>query len=145
MSLYLMIYHWRNVFISTISYICFLINTTILLTFIYGFILLSKGIPDPIYIEDLFIFSYYRYVIFFGITLLVIIVYLLIKCYPFILPYISTVTYPHLKEQVRLILFTWDEGPLGWLNSKFIHIIQVLQNISQILILKITLISWHEN
>jgi hypothetical protein len=59
--LYFTLYNWRKLSISLLSYICFSINYMFLLSFLYGFSILYRGLPQARYVEDLSIFSYYRY------------------------------------------------------------------------------------
>jgi hypothetical protein len=96
-----------------------------LLSFLSGFSILYRGLPQAIYVEDLSIFSYYRYLTLLIFTIIVAILWIILKYNAVLLPIFSIILYPHLKEQMRIILFTWDEGFLGWLNNRLIHILQL--------------------
>ena len=112
---YILLYIWRNLLITLRSFICFIINFFILSLFLFGFYNLYLGFPQPIHIEDLSLFSYYRYLIFLVITVLGLFFYILLRFYPspFLESFINLVTFPYLKEDVRLFLNSWNDSIFG--------------------------------
>jgi hypothetical protein len=95
--------------------------------YLWGFYLLLFSLKIPIYKDQLSILSQYRYLL---ISLIVIsisflfLAYLLnisSSCLKFsIQNFISKITYPYLKEEVRLILYTWNIQLFSSLCSKLI-------------------------
>jgi hypothetical protein len=109
--LYIFVHWWLNVERSISSYLAFLGNVLILSLYILGFVNLIKGLPNPIYVENLSTFSYYRYMLFLIIALIGICTYLLFKLG--VIPNsweskLSFITFPYFKEEIRILLASRD-------------------------------------
>jgi hypothetical protein len=118
--IYTIIYIWRNVPFTLKSFIAFIINSWFFSLFLFGFYRIYIGIPDTIYIENLSLYSYYRYMIFLSIAILGLIIYHLVNAnrMPNSLLFIANyISFPNLKEEVRLVLYTWNETIFGHLFS----------------------------
>jgi hypothetical protein len=109
--IYIFLYSWLNVRKSMPSFLAFFGNILILCLYILGFINLIKGLPNPIYLENLSTFSYYRYMLFLIIALIGICTYLLFKLG--VIPNsweskLSIFTFPYFKEEIRKLLASRD-------------------------------------
>jgi hypothetical protein len=114
-SFYYLLSKWRSLPVSLKSLIFFLINYTIVILYTFSFILLKQGLPSAIYLEDLSKYSQYKYLLLVLIGFLGILVYTLARRSDVFQSVINIILYPYLKEEVRIILYTWNEtlfGPL---------------------------------
>ena len=120
--IYIIFYYYHKLDITLTSWIAFLVNSTIFGLFIYGiFNIYYKGLP-PIYVEDLSVFSYYRYLSFLVLTVLTLLVYFLFKNYPSMNSLVKYFTFPYLKEELRLILDLWKYS--SFLCSRLLNLLQ---------------------
>lgn len=108
---YSMLYTWRELPMSFSSYLAFSGNMIILSLYTLGLLNLMKGLPNPIYIENLSTFSYYRYMVFLGAALIAITFYFLFKLG--VIPSswqskTSLLTFPYLKEEFRIVLDSFN-------------------------------------
>lgn len=112
---YIIIYTYRSITMSIISFLWFSVG---FITFIFLgvsalFIMLRK-VPS-IFLEDLSIFSYYKYVILLIICSIGFIILTMFK-------YTNTskhstfrdfLFFPYMKEEFRTILYTWNNAFMG--------------------------------
>src|SRR5271155_844015 len=147
---YVTMYLYRPLPLSVISFFKFLCNITLLTLFLYSFYrIFFLGLPKPIFVQDLSLFSIYRYTFFLIIT--TISFTLLIVHYFYPLQKVSSLThtfaFPYLKEEIRILLdSTWfdekcsnildflSESKLNryffyFIHSSFIVIIPFIQSI----------------
>lgn len=111
LSIYIKLYNWRKLELSVLSFIFFSINIAQLLIYIiairFFFNNTYKEISNAIYLENLSIISQYRYLILTLISIFFMLGFLILKKYNYDIP--SSFTYPYLKEEIRKILYTWNE------------------------------------
>jgi len=118
------LYKRRKLPLSYFSFLCFSINFLIFCSFIFGILNIFLGLSKPIYIENLPQYSYYKYAGFLFIFILAGICYFIIR---YFFPKFknnvlwSRLTFPHLKEEVRLILYTWNESIFGNICSNIME------------------------
>lgn len=112
-SFYYLLSKWRSLRVSLKSFIFFLINYTIIVLYIFSFILLIQGIPSAIYLEDLSTYSQYKYLLLVLIGFLGLLVYILARRLDIFQRVINIILYPYLKEDVRIILYTANETLFG--------------------------------
>lgn len=132
---YIMLYTWRHLSISVPSYLAFLGNVLFLSLYILGFINLIKGLPNPIYLENLSTFSYYRYMLFLSVALMGICIYFFLKLE--IIPHswgskLYFFTFPYLKEEIRVLLYSWNDtffGPICCSIMDHIHSSKVFRSV----------------
>jgi hypothetical protein len=122
LSIYNKLYIWRNLPISFKSFIFFFLNATQFILYAWSFyLLIFFKFPKPIYLEDLSIISQYRYLVLFVAFCISIIIYFIAYFFNNQFPLnISLFTYPYLKEEIRIILYTWHHI-FSQLFSKFLH------------------------
>ena len=119
--IYILVYFWRHIPIELVSYIWFMINSGIFVLFLLGFYnVFFIGLPNPIHLQDLSDFSYWRYFALLFFTLLGFISYFFIITYPsdFGSSIVHILSFPYLKENVRIILSSWDYSLLGDFSIK---------------------------
>lgn len=113
MTLNNFLYRWLNLELSKTSLVSFMIVVVMFSFYIKGFLTIYYGLPTPIYVQDLPLLSQYRYLLFSLGTLIVIILWF-IGCFVKNLSSLyQKVTYPYIKEEVRKILYCWNEGFMG--------------------------------
>lgn len=117
--LYQIIYYWRNLTYSTLSFIRFTLFILQLLLFLFGiFNLFSYTIP-PIHINDLSIFSQYRYLVFSIFSILTIITFII---YIRAQSSLSNIFYIiSIRHEIYAILYTWNQTIFGDYCSKLIE------------------------
>ena len=110
--------------LSLKSFLLFFINYLQLLLYFWSFYLISFSLKNPIYKADLSIFSQYRYLLVSIITISVFL-YILVR-FTMLSPsssysqFMSKLNYPYLKEEIRTILYTWNDTYFGNISSKLI-------------------------
>lgn len=95
---------------TVISFICF--NLFFLILFLYFrslyFLLIHYQDMTPIRINNLSLFAQYRY-LFYSIM---VIVFGVFWCLSFYVKkfsnFLTIITFPYIKEEIRLILYTWN-------------------------------------
>jgi hypothetical protein len=104
--IYFIIYKILQIKISITSLFFFLCNCSILTLFFFGFYNIHKGMSNPIYIENLSVFSAYR-------SLLLLFLSIITLCYYFISKYVfpestnqTFITFPYLKQQMHEIIYS---------------------------------------
>lgn len=112
-SLYLKLYSWRNLTKSFFSFFIFLLITTQLFLYLYTGFLLIYTIEDPIYLNDISVFSQYRYLILFSISCCALIVVIISVIFKLNFYQNPIITFPFIKEEFRLILDTWQSTAFG--------------------------------
>ena len=120
---YLILYIWRGLAIHVSSFIYFLVNYSFLILFLFAFYNVSKGLPTPIYVENLSAFAYWRYSVFLCLSLLGLIVLFLLRYYPSISYFAELVNFPYLKHQIHLVLVTWEYSFVGDVCSKLLNLL----------------------
>jgi hypothetical protein len=126
LSLYVKLYTWRNLKISIKSYIFFMLNTVQFMLYLWSFYLLFFVIQSPIHLKDLSVYSQYRYLLMSIIVISISLFFFIYLLSPSssaklgIQDFMSKITYPYLKEEVRLILYTWNDALFSSLCSKLI-------------------------
>jgi hypothetical protein len=86
------------------------------------YLLIFFRFPKPIHLEDLSIISQYRYLVLFVVFCIFIIIYLIAYFFNNQFPLnISFFTYPYLKEEIRVILYTWNDSFFSPICSKIIE------------------------
>ena len=99
----------REIKMSIPSFLCFYINSFIIYLFISGFITGLIFIDHPIYLNDLSVFSRYRYLLLVCITIIFSILFIIHKFWDNykIYEFLTLITYPYLKRQMNEILDTF--------------------------------------
>lgn len=119
-SLYLKLYAKRHLSYSMKSFFWFLLNYIQMFIYIWSCYLICFSAKTPIYKENLSLFSQYRYLLF-SIIVISIILYFLITIFKSSKQaFISKISYPYLKEEIRVILYTWNATIFSPLCSKLI-------------------------
>src|ERR1700759_2679745 len=125
LSIYIKLYYWRQLPISMKSYIFFLATCTQFNLYLWSLYIIIFYLKKPIYLENLSVYSQYRYLLFSIIT---ISIFLYIIISSSILSssvsyqiFMSKITYPYLKEEIRVILYTWNDSIFGNVFSKLIE------------------------
>jgi len=114
MLLYVLLYAGRNLDVSLGSLVRIYCNLLILTLFILGLYSLGKGLPKPIFIENLSVFSMYKYTLYLCSIFCSVCGYIVVKNYfPTLLSKVEILTFPYLKEEVRVFLYTWNESVFG--------------------------------
>jgi len=122
--LYQIIYSWRGLPMSFNSFIFFMINILQFFLYLLSFNIIMKGLNYPIYIENLSRISQYRYFILFIISIFFLLCFLITKFFKFDISfYIVFFSFPYLKEQVRLFLYSWNNSFMGDFCVKLIDLL----------------------
>lgn len=119
-GIYIFLYTWRKLSISLLSYICFLINASFFCLFTFGIFKLYHGFPYPIYIENISLFAYYRYLTFLIITIIGICMYVITRNIKVMAFFMEQVSFPYLKEEMYKLLHTWNDFVFGEVCSNII-------------------------
>lgn len=135
---YLYIYTLRNLPKSISSFFLFSLNLLTGTSFIFGISCIFHGLSHAIYLEDLSQASYYRYCVYVFIVISCILLYFInFSSTNKTTSLYQNITYPYLKEEVRKILYSWNETFFGPL---FTNLLDKLYNSS---ILQIILFGLH--
>lgn len=122
--IYGIIYRYHNLAYTVPSYTCFILNGLILLSYFWIFYLIIFKLENAIYLEDISVFSQYRYLIFVICSFIILCFYLLIKfnetLNTFFIRFLSYIPSP--SEEVRLILYSYNNSWLGTLCTKTIDL-----------------------
>lgn len=119
--IYIMLYYWCHLKISSASFLRFFIIFIQGILFIYALRICFYPLPLPIYMDDLPLLSQYRYLFLSIISLSAMAAFLVMYFFkPEWSLYLQTLSFPYLKEEMRLILYTWNPGFLGDFCSKII-------------------------
>lgn len=109
LMVYEILYETLNLEKSLYSFLSFFMWCAVIFSYFYTFIILFKGLPEPILITDMMRFSQYRYLALFFIALLGLLLFLL-KDYNKYLEYIFILgTFPYIKEEIKRILYKWND------------------------------------
>ena len=108
---YIFLCYILNITQNIVSYLSFAFFLLILRCYIKGVIYL--GSSNPIYIENLPLVSYYRYVILSVMTVIFISLWIFSFYFINIKKLIKRLTYPYIKEEVRRILYIWNDSFMG--------------------------------
>lgn len=120
-SLYLKLYMGRNLVLSLKSFLLFFVNYLQLLAYFWSFYLIFFSLKNPIHKADLSLFSQYRYLLV-SIIIISVLFYILVS-FTMLSPSFSSshimskLTYPYLKEEIRIILHTWHKPVLSSMCS----------------------------
>lgn len=124
LSIYIKLYNWRNLTLSFSSFVFFSIVIIQLILYLFSISLLFNMLYSnnytPIYLDNISKLSQYRYLFFSLITIFIISIFIFFKLSGKNIPYASSITYPYLKEEIRKILYTWNNGFIGVLCNKII-------------------------
>jgi len=121
--LYQLLYYWRNLSLSIPSFIRFLINMIQFSLYIVTFYLLLQA-STLVYLSNLSQISQYRYLVFSIISLSFITIIVFSLLFRINFDYFSSkITFPFFKEEVRLILYTWNNTIWGEYCSKLIDLL----------------------
>lgn len=104
---------------SFISFIAFSLNTFIVISYILTFFLVLKGIPEPIYIENISVFARYRYLALSAFSLIILLLYLKFSYF------YQSLTFPFLKHEVFIIINKKYASLLDPICDGFLDKIQV--------------------
>lgn len=138
LSIYIKLYYWRNLNMTFKSYILFMLNTVQLMLYLWGFYLfLFVIVQSPIYLQDLSVYSQYRYLLFFSCFML----FLMISSISYILnqslvKIAKPLVFPYMKEEIRLILYSWHHI-FSTYFSKFLDFVFGLTHKSRIFLLSL--------
>lgn len=125
-TFYFLITSYCVIPISLTSWVFFSCNLFILIFYFYGFVKIIFDLKNPLHLEDISSFSFYRYHIFLLLCLIVIILYIFtLLVPPRILNLINftKITFPYLKENLRLIMInSFSEDKLIDFTSKFFEL-----------------------
>jgi hypothetical protein len=75
-----------------------------------------------IYLQDISVFSQYRYLTLFSISFFFIIIFAIAYITGYTVPSTSFFTYPYLKEEVRKFLYSWNDSFIGNLCVKLTNL-----------------------
>jgi len=117
---YTLIYYWRSLQRSFLSFIRFLIIILQILLFTFACYNLSKGFLQPIFIKDLSFFSQYRYLFFSFLALFICIFYFLNLFYKTELNFYKLFRFLSVREEMYTFLYSWNETIFGPIFSKVI-------------------------
>ena len=112
---YIITYTYRSIKMSTISFLWFSVGYIIFIFLgVSALLIMLKKVPS-IFIEDLSILSYYKYIILLiicsiGIIILVMFEYTYISKHS---KFRNFLFFPHMKEEFRTILYTWNNTFMG--------------------------------
>jgi hypothetical protein len=132
LSIYIKLYTWRKLDLSVSSFIFYLINfiQLILYCFTISFLLNNwyyDKVIQPIYLENLSVISQYRYLFLSVISFFVIfsfIVFYITNCFmDYKLSDTTALTYPYSKEEIRKVLYTWNDTFMGDFCNKIIDLL----------------------
>lgn len=122
LSIYIKLYIWRNRNISIKSFIFFLSNIIQLILYTWSIYFLLFSLQGPIYLKDLSLISQYRHLLFFILIVISILLYIVFYLSSYQIPFnVSVITFPYLKEEIRLILYTWNDSVFNPICSKIIE------------------------
>ena len=105
-KIYTTIYHLLVLDKTKTSFVAFMLNSCIFLSFIFNIYLFNINSPQkPIFLEDIPLFSKYRYIILSIFCLLFIVIFFISFFNRKIYDIITTLKMPFLKENMRIIIF----------------------------------------
>lgn len=119
--MYYFTYTLRDLPKSVVSFFFFSLNLLILLSFIFSIFTIVYGISNPIYIENLSKITYYKYCIYTFAAIFFMFLFIVRKTFKFSLQktsFFTKITFPYLKEEIRIILYTWNETVFGPILTK---------------------------
>jgi hypothetical protein len=122
--LYVILYYWRNLPMSPSSFFRFFIIISQLILYLLALKIYLNPLLTPIYLSDLSTYSQYKYLSLCLISIFsVITLFLLFLLKPSLLSTLSTLNFPYFKEEIRVFLYTWNNGFIGNLCIKIIDIL----------------------
>lgn len=122
--MYVLLYSWRKLEVSLGSLLRIYGNLIIFNLFILGLYNLGCRLSIPIYVENLSVYSVYKYILFLSSSILGILGYIILKNYfADHLHKIDYLTFPYLKEEVRIFLYTWNESVFGPIFTSLIDLL----------------------
>jgi hypothetical protein len=114
LSLYVKLYHWRELNVSFKSYIMFLLTCVQCSFYIWSIFLIIFYMKNPIYLQDLSIFSQYRYLSLFILLNILILFSAIIYITGYKITHlVPAITFPYIKEEIRSIMYTWNDKLFG--------------------------------
>lgn len=116
--IYLILYTKLELPLSHFSFIRFSLILTQALLFLSSIFILFYKTKSPIYLEELSIFSQYKYLLFCILSIIGII--LMLISYFFKHDLFFAVTFLNLQEEMRIILYTWNDTIFSVICSKLI-------------------------
>lgn len=123
--IYNVLYYKLNIERSIKSFIAFFLNCCIALIYFIGLYYLLTGLNEPFYIEDLSIFSRYRYLIFVILGFFCAIIWLYLHYAPIssqkLRSTISFISKPILFEEFLKLFEIWEDTFFGPLFEKIIN------------------------
>lgn len=119
--LYYLIFKLSKMKRTLISFICFNLFFLILILYLRGFYFLLISYQDitPIRINNLSIFAQYKYLIYSVMIILFGILWGLSFYIKNLGNFLTMITFPYIKEEIRLLLYTCNNTILGPLCSYF--------------------------
>src|ERR1700729_1709584 len=118
--LYSLLYTWRFLKRSSFSFFRFFLIILQASFYIYAIYNLSKGLPKPIFVNDLSYFSQYRYLFFSFLAFILIILYFLTQFYKTEINFYEMFRFLSVREEAYTLLYTWNQTIFGPIFSKFI-------------------------
>lgn len=112
---------------SVSSFIFFTVNIMQLYLYLYAisalFMMYYHNSFKSIFLKDLSILSQYRYLVLSLCSLVFLSIFLIFRIFKFNFSCSSNLTYPYLKEEIRKILYSWNDAFLGDFCAKLIDIL----------------------
>jgi hypothetical protein len=111
--IYNILYRWLNLKRSNFSLLCFIAFVLINVGYIYSFAIIFRGLPTPIYIQELPLVTQNRYTLLtlgvvFGFS-----IWLLSLYSESVKKFIKIITYPYIQKEVHEILYYWNDTFMG--------------------------------
>lgn len=128
--IYLTLYTLKGITINKLSFGCFTFSIIIFVAFSISSLLLILNPVPSIFLEDLSTFAYYKYTTFLFIC---VIGFMLIALFKYTKAFkqskiLSLVSYPYVKEEIRTILYTWNDTFMGNLCIRLLDFVAVRNN-----------------
>lgn len=107
---YLFIHNKLKLEKSILSFITFGFFFLVFFLYVRSFIFISARLNEPFYLNDLTLIHYYKYVLLSSIVVLFICFWILSFFFRPVKKFLEIISYPYVKEEIRLILYSWKNN-----------------------------------
>lgn len=107
--IYLVLYKRLNLKKNVVSFFAFSSFFLVFCLYLRSIYLMPYTCQKPFYIDNLQVLSYYRYLFSLCIVALFILLWVLNFYFLRLKYFIDVISYPYIKEEVRLFLYNWNE------------------------------------